>query len=121
MVVREAALATSRQQNALRNARSVLGRATAAGLDTRVASADSVLLYMSDKLDAPVGGLTRESLHLRLEEAGVSSDLAQRIEDTLAAGEVARYSPVPAGTGRTEDLVEQTTQLLTDLEEAYGE
>ena len=121
VVVREAALATSRQQNALRNARSVLGRATAAGLDTRVASADSVLLYMSDKLDAPVGGLTRESLHLRLEEAGVSSDLAQRIEDTLAAGEVARYSPVPAGTGRTEDLVEQTTQLLTDLEEAYGE
>ena len=121
VVVREAALATSRQQNALRNARSVLGRATAAGLDTRVASADSVLLYMSDKLDAPVGGLTRESLHLRLEEAGVSSDLAQRIEDTLTMGEEARYSPVSDGAGRREDLAERTAQLLTDLEEAFGE
>ena len=121
VVAREAALSTSRQQSALRNARSALGRAVAAGLDTRVASADSVLLYMSDKLDAPVGGLTRESLHLRLEGAGVSSDLAQRIEDTLAAGEAVRYSPVGDGTGRREDLPERTAQLLTDLEEALGE
>ena len=121
VVAREAALSTSRQQNALRNARSALGRAVAAGLDTRVASADAVLLYMSDKLDAPVGGLTRESLHLRLEEAGVSSDLAQRIEDTLAAGEAVRYSPVGNETGRREDLPERTAQLLTDLEEALGE
>ena len=121
VVAREAALSTSRQQNALRNARSALGRAVAAGLDTRVASADSVLSYMSDKLDAPVGGLTRESLHLRLEEAGVSSDLAQRIENTLAAGDAVRYSPVGDGTGHGEDLAERTAQLLTDLEEAFGE
>ena len=120
-VAREAALATLRQQNALRNARSVLGRAAADSLDPSIAAADAVLSYMSDKFDAPLGGLTRDSISLRLREAGVSSDLAQRIEDTLAAGEVARYSPVPAGTGRTEDVVGRTTQLLTDLEEAFGE
>ena len=121
VVSREAALATFRQKNALRNTRSALGRAAADGIDTRIASADAVLSYMSDKFDAPLGGLTRDSLHLRLEEVGVPPDLAQQVEDTLAAGEVARYSPVPAGTGRTEDLVEQITQLLTDLEEAFGE
>ena len=121
VVSREAALATFRQQNALRNARSALGRAAADGLDPSIAAADAVLSYMSDKFDAPLGGLTRDSLHLRLEEVGVPPDLAQRVEDTLAAGEVARYSPVPAGPGRIEDLVEQTKQLLTDLEEAIGE
>ena len=121
VVVREAALATSRQQNALRNARSVLRRATEAGLDTRVASADALLSYMSDRLDVAVGGLTRDSLLQWLGEAGVSSGLAQRVEDTLALGEEARYSPVGDGAGRREDLAERTAQLLTDLEEAFGE
>ena len=76
--------------------------------------------YVSDKMDVTEGGLTRDSLHHWLEEAGVSSDLAQRVEDTLTVGEEARYSPVGDGTGRREELTERTDQLLTDLEEAFG-
>ena len=118
MEVREAALATSRQQNALRNAQAVLSRS---GGDPRVAASDAVLSYISDKLDAPVGGLNRDSLHLRLLETGASSDLAQRVEDTLARGDAARYSPITDGVGRAEDIVERATRLLDDLEEALGE
>ena len=118
MIAREAALATSRQQNALRNARAALTRA---GADPRVAAAAVILTYMSDKLDAPVGGLTRDTLQVRLQEAGASSDLAQRVEVTLTVGESARYSPVDDGVGRREDLVERAVRLLIDLEEALEE
>ena len=119
IVAREAALATSRQRNALRNARAVLARADSSGADPRTAAADAVLSYMSDRLDVPLGGLTRDSLHLRLREVGVSSELVQRVEEILAGGETARYSPVVDGVDRAEDSMEQATQLLTDLEEVF--
>lgn len=118
MIAREAALATSRQRNALRNARAVLSRS---GADSRIAAADAVLSYMSDRLDAQLGGLTRDSLQRRLGRAGVSTDIAQRVEDILAAGELARYSPVAVGVEHTDDLVERAIRLLTDLEEAFEE
>ena len=118
MIAKEAALATSRQRNALRNARAALFRSEN---DPRVAASDAVLSYTSDKLDAPAGGLNRDSLQLRLLEAGASSDLAQRVEDTLARGDAARYSPVTDGVSRAEEIVERATRLLDDLEEALGE
>lgn len=118
LIAREATLATFRQRNALRNARAVLTRS---GSDPRVAASDAILSYMSDRLDAPAGGLTHDSLQLRLLEAGASSDLAQRVEDTLARGDAARYSPVADGVARAEDTVERASRLLTDLEEVLEE
>ena len=114
----EAALASSRRRNALPNARTVLARAAKSGGDPRVAAADAVLSYLSDRLGVPLGGLTREALGRRLQDAGVAADLGHRVDDTLAAGEAARYTPQLSSTGGKTDQTERPDQLLTDLDGA---
>ena len=114
----EAALASSRRRNALPNARAILARAAASGDDPRVAAADAVQSYLSDRLGVPLGGLTREALGRRLQDAGIPPDLGHRVDDTLAAGERARYTPQPSSTGGKTDQVEHADQLLADLDGA---
>ena len=114
----ERALAVSRRQHALRDARTALARAVASGDDPRIASAEAVLSYLSARLETPVGGLTREALLWRLREAGVPPDLERRLDDTLAAGEAAGYTPLAILDDGNRDPAERAAQLLSQLEEA---
>ena len=114
----ERALAVSRRQNALRDARTALARAVASGHDPRIASAEAVLSYLSARLETPVGGLTREALLRRLREAGVPPDLERRVEETLATGEAAGYTPLAILDHGNRDPAERAAQLLSQLEEA---
>ena len=114
----EAALASARRRNALPNARAALASAAASGDDPRVAAADAVQSYLSDQLGTPQGGLTREALGRCLQDAGIPPDLGHRVDDTLAAGEAARYTPQPSSTGGKTDQVERADQLLADLDGA---
>ena len=114
----EAALVDSRRRNALPNARSTLARAMAAGDDRADAAADAVLTYLSDRFGEPLVGLTWEALGDRLRDAGAPAELAQRVEDTLASGEAARYTPGAPSEGLTEDRAERATQLLIELDGA---
>ena len=114
----EAALVDSRRRNALPNAQSTLSRAVATGVDGAVAAADAVLSYLSDRLSVPLTGLTREALGERLRDAGVPTEVAERVENTLASGEAARYTPEAASAGHTEDRVQRAAQLLVELDGA---
>ena len=114
----ERALAVSRRQNALRDARAALARAVVSGDDPRIASAETVLSYLSARLETPVGGLTREALLRRLREAGVPPDLERRVEETLATGEAAGYTPLVILDHGNRDPAERAAQLLSQLEEA---
>ena len=112
----EAALSTSRQRNALPNARALLARAAASGDDPRVASADAVLSYISDRLGASLGRVTHEDLGRRLLDEGVPPDLVQRVDETLAAGEAVIYTPQGSSPSVKTDQLERTDHLLTDLD-----
>ncbi len=115
---REAALADSRRRNALPNARSTLARTEADDNDHSIAAADAVLSYLSDRFGGSFTGLTREALVERLRDAGVTTELAQQVEDTLASGEAARYTPESPSAGHKEDRIRRATQLLTELDGA---
>ncbi len=117
-VALEAALAVSRRQSALPDAQTALARAVASGDDPRVASAEAIVSYLSARLDTPVNGLTHEALLRRLREAGVQPDLERRLEDTLATGEAAEYTPLAASGVSKQDHAERAAQLLTELEGA---
>ena len=117
----EAALVDSRRRNALPNARSTLARAVSAGADLTVATADAVHTFLSDRFGEPMVGLTREALGERLRDSGVSDELAQRVENTLALGEAARFTPETPATGQSKDYVERATQLLIELDGAIQE
>ena len=114
----ETALLDSRRRNALPNALTALSRARAAGDDSAVAAADAVLSYLADRFAEPLTGLTREALGERLRDAGVSTAVAERAEDTLASGEAARYTPEAASAGHTEDRVQRAAQLLNEIDGA---
>lgn len=115
---REAALAGARRRNALPNARANLRRAVAAGEDQAVASADAVMSYLNDRIGDPMSGLTREALGKRLLSVGVAGELAERVEEVLAVGETARYTPDLSYAGTPNDATERVTQLLIELDGA---
>ena len=116
----EAALLTSRRRNALPNARASLASAAASGDDPRAAAADAIHSYLADRLDTPLAGLTREALVRHLQDAGIPPDLARLVNEALADGEAARYTPLPSSTGGRTDQVERAHQLLTDLDGAMA-
>ena len=115
---REAALADSRRRNALHNSLSTITRAEADGDDHSIAAADAVLSYVADRFGVSLTGLTREALVERLMDAGVTTQIAQQVEDTVALGEAARYTPESSSAGHREDQIIRVTQLLTELDGA---
>ena len=114
----EAALADSRRRNALSNATAMLARAVANGDDYAVASADTLMSFLSDRLGEPLTGHTRDALVKRLTDAEVTDELARQVDDTLASGEGARYTPEASADGNKEDRIRRVTQLLTELDGA---
>ena len=112
----EAALVDSRWRNALPNAQSTLARAVADGDDHSIAAANAMVSYLSDRFGESLTGLTREALVERLRDAGVTTELAQQVDGTLASGEAARYTPESPSAGQREDRIGRVTQLLTELD-----
>ena len=114
----EASLADSRRRNALPNAQDALGRAMAGGDSHSIAAAAAVSSYLSDRFGESLTGLTREALVKRLQDAGVPTDLTERVEDTLASGEAARYTPEDSSLGPADDRIERASHLLVELDGA---
>lgn len=114
----EASQADSRRRNALPNAQAALGRAMVGGDSHSIAAAAAVSSYLSDRFGESLTGLTREALAKRLQDAGVPTKLTQRVEDTLASGEEARYTPEDPSPGPADDRIERASQLLTELDGA---
>ena len=65
-----------------------------------------------------MSGLTREALGKRLLSFGVAGELAERVEEVLAVGETARYTPDLSYAGAPNDAAERVTQLLIELDGA---
>ena len=117
----ESARADSQRRNAVLNARRDMEHAISGGEDSRIAAADALLSYLAVRLNARVPRLTREELVERLRRAGVSDDIARRVENTLIAGEDARYSPAPTSSVVGRNYGEHAVHLMDDIEGALSE
>ena len=113
----EAARAETLRNNALPDARAALARTVASGGDPTVAASEAVLSYLSARLEMQGGGVTREAILRRLREAGVESDLEDRVGEVLTAGESARYTPSAADSTGGGGQVERVLEMLGELEE----
>ena len=116
---REANAPLMRQRRARRNARGILSRASKTGGDPFSASFLSLTGYIGDKLDYPVIGMTEERLRHTLVENGVSEELVERVQTCLASDENGRYAPLGDMSGNGVSLIDETEQLLTDLEKEF--
>ena len=119
-VVREAVRAQALRDSALSDARTALAHAVSSGVEPSVAASEAVQAYISARLETPVSGLTREARMQRLRDAGVPPVLEDRVSETLAAGESARYIPPGGSPGGAGNRAQRTSQLLGELEEAIG-
>ena len=68
--------------------------------------------------ESPLTGLTREALGERIRDAGAPADVVERVQEILASGEAARYTPEAPSEGHREDRVRRATQLLAELDGA---
>ena len=89
------------------------------GGDPFSASFISLTGYLGDKLDYPVIGMTEERLCHTLAENGVPDGLVQRVQTCLASDEKGRYEPLGNISGRGAALVDETEQLIADLEKEF--
>lgn len=113
--------AASRRRNALPEAHAAIALAAPATEDPAAVMADILLTYLSTRLGAPMGGLTHEALAQRLLEAGVSPDLAGRVEDVLSTGEVAKYGRASSDSAEFTGYYEMVGRLLDELDGAISE
>lgn len=113
--------AAARRRNALPEAHAAIALAAPATEDPAAVMADILLTYLSTRLGAPMGGLTHEALAQRLLEAGVSPDLAGRVEDVLSTGEVAKYGRASSDSAEFTGYYEMVGRLLDELDGAISE
>lgn len=124
--------AAARRRNALPEAHAAIALAQESGAatialaapspgDPAAVTADILLTYLSARLGSPMGGLTHEALAQRLLEAGVSPDLAGRVEDVLSTGEVAKYGRASSASAEFTGYYEMVGRLLDELDGAISE
>ena len=116
--LQEAARAEGLRNSALPDSRAALARALNSGSDPRVAASEALLSYLAARLEMQGSGMTREALLRRLREAGVGSDLEDRVGEVLTEGESAKYTPPAGSPGGAGNYSDQVSQLLDELEGA---
>jgi len=72
--------------------------------------------YCTDRLGAPVGGLTREALGATLGRSGAHGPAVRALQEALGACDAARYGR--GGSGAEEALLAQAEQAISQLDEA---
>ncbi len=110
----------ARRVEAFKNAASLLSQAELGELDSYDTAGRALAGYIGDKLNVPVTGLTREALIDLLATRGVDSLVIQRVSDCLTASDSGRFAP----SGRQSDaglhLLNDTENVLSDLEKELG-
>ncbi len=111
--------AYARDQRARRVALKILTDARQAGDKNSADAVGRALLgYLSDKLNTPTAGLTTADLVKLLGEARLQENLIYRIETLLHQIDIGRYAPITDES--TQSMLDDTLQLINDLEKSIG-
>jgi hypothetical protein len=108
-----------RSSQARKKARAALAAAQKQRHDLYDTAGQVLLTYLSDKLNQPVVGLTRQALAALLLDQGLQPDLIERVNGCLAETESGRFAPEANDPGHAEKLVNTVDHLIGDLEKAF--
>jgi hypothetical protein len=106
----------ARRRNAHRKARQALKQLSRDNNEPYSVSRQILTMYITDKLNHTVHGMTYESLGDLLTSRGVDSDLAARVTSTLSVTDHGRYARSASANGSGTELIETTRVLISDLE-----
>jgi hypothetical protein len=103
-----------RRSQAYKRARRQLKRISRRSKNVQLEVAQILLTYLEDQIQQPLTGLSHNMLLQVLQANHFSSALAQRVIDTLFAGEASEYTSLQPAS--FDDVLRSAMQLLEDLE-----
>ncbi len=106
-----------RSQQAARKAQQALIQSRKNPANANAVAGHILTTYLAEKLNRPVSGLTQQSLASLLAARGVDETLVERVHTCLALSEMGNYAPTGL-TANNNDLITETEQVITALEEA---
>ncbi len=98
----------------LKTAQILLGQQKKSGFYEEVSKA--IWLYLSDKLNIPLSGLSREKAHEVLQQKNVHPDTVIQIDHIIDDCETALYTP-SAGTNQMQQTYSKAVAVISKLEE----
>ena len=112
----ETNLGLARSSQARRKAKRALAQARKQERGVYSAAGQVLTVYLSDKLDIPVTGLTHQALADLLAERGIGSDLIERVEVLLVSSELGRFAPGADDPDHAASLLKEVGILVDTLE-----
>jgi tetratricopeptide (TPR) repeat protein len=82
--------------------------------------ARAVLQYIGDKLNVSPSGLTHDGLRQRLDAAGASEDLRERLVQVLEHCDAARFAPGGVSAERMRNLLTEVESLVMEIEQSWN-
>ena len=82
--------------------------------------ARAVLQYVGDKLNVSPSGLTHDGLRQRLDEAGASEDVRERLVQVLEHCDAARFAPGGVSAERMRNLLTEVESLVMEMEQSWN-
>jgi len=116
-------LGLARSAQARKKARQALAQArrqrAAAGQGAYAAAGQILNVYLADKLDRPVAGLTHRALADLLAGQGVSATLIERVEVIRISSELGRFAPGTDDPSHARSLLGEVGRLVDALEKVF--
>lgn len=109
-------LGLARRSQARKQARKALTQARKQNQDAYDAAGQILRVYLADKLDRPVAGLTHQALAELLAGQGVETGLIEQVEVILVSSELGRFAPGADDPGHAESLLQKVDALIGTLE-----
>ena len=109
----------ARSLRAYKQARKSLAQARSSAQDPYLAAGHILNVYLSDKLNQPVVGLTQNVLTELLQSKNIDAGLVGRVHECLMESDLGRFGPGGSAPNHAQRLLDKTESLVTDLEEAF--
>lgn len=108
-----------RSSRAYRKASKALALALKEQKDVYNAAGRILTIYLSDKLNRSVTGLTHNALARQLVEKNIRPELVELVKNCLSYSAVGRFSPQEGDAGLAGKLLEDTKMLIGELERVF--
>ena len=109
----------ARSARAYRDARKSLEVARRQKADPYRAAAQILTVYLTNKLNEPVAGMTKTTLAEQLQSRGIDAELIKQVDRCLADSDLGRFTPDGALAASSNRILDEVETVITKLEKAF--
>jgi hypothetical protein len=109
----------ARSARAYRDAKKSLETARRQTVDPYSAAAQILTVYLTDKLNQPVAGMTKTTLADHLQAQGIDTELIKQVDRCLADSDLGRFTPDGALAASSNRILDEVEKVIIKLEKAF--